>query len=166
MTTEEKAELVAIATKRLAQYRKMQEHINSDVRPRGGIDFQYEPSIALMEIALAALTAEPVAHLYQWAAYITCEGPQSFSEKIEREAPPDWALEEGRAKSHQPLYSSPPDPTIPEGWRLVPIDPTKEMLESVDIGPKTYKALLAAAPPHDSVGRVEGLGFLRYVNGS
>ncbi|QKJ87460.1 hypothetical protein PMPD1_2518 [Paramixta manurensis] len=48
MTESEKAELVEIATKRLAQYRKMNEHKNSNVMPRGGIEFQYEPSIALI----------------------------------------------------------------------------------------------------------------------
>ncbi|QKJ88071.1 hypothetical protein PMPD1_3141 [Paramixta manurensis] len=52
MTESEKAELVEIATKRLAQYRKMNEHKNSNVMPRGGIEFQYEPSIALMETLL------------------------------------------------------------------------------------------------------------------
>jgi len=59
---------------------------------------------AIFEIALSALTAEPVAWDYEWASCITCEGPQNFKRVIEREAPPEWSVDEGQAKNIIPLY--------------------------------------------------------------
>lgn len=58
----------------------------------------------LARIALAAMDSEPVAWDYEWASYITCEGPQDFKRIIEREAPPAWAIEEGQARNIIPLY--------------------------------------------------------------
>lgn len=58
--------------------------------------------LALM--ALAAMDSEPVAWDYEWASCITCEGPQNFNRVIEREAPPEWAVEEGQARNIIPLY--------------------------------------------------------------
>ena len=40
-------------------------------------------------------------------------------------------------------------PSVPDGWRLVPIDPTQNMLDCMDLGSNMlyrYRALLAAAP--------------------
>lgn len=136
MTEQEKAALVEIATKRLAQYRKMQEHQNSDVRPRGGIDFKYEPSIALMEIALAALTAEPVGDFYE-------DGKDNW-----------WQIGPHDKVPHvTPLYTAPPAPAIPDGWRLVPVEPTDAMTESgwdkLNVSGDmncAYEAMIAAAP--------------------
>ncbi|MBZ7340919.1 DUF551 domain-containing protein [Klebsiella grimontii] len=54
--------------------------------------------------ALAAMDSEPVAWDYEWASCITCEGPQNFNRVIEREAPPEWAVEEGQARNIIPLY--------------------------------------------------------------
>ncbi|KFC98290.1 hypothetical protein [Leclercia adecarboxylata] len=72
---------------------------------------------ATYEIALATLTAEPVAWDYEWASCITCEGPQSFKRVIEREAPPEWAIEEGQARNIIPLYPAPPVPAVPDNGR-------------------------------------------------
>lgn len=58
--------------------------------------------------------AEPVAWDYEWASYITCEGPQDFKRVIEREAPPKWAIEEGQARNIIPLYIAPPTPLVPD----------------------------------------------------
>jgi hypothetical protein len=33
-----------------------------------------------------------------------------------------------------PLFTTPPAPAIPEGWQLVPIDPTPEMINAAEIG--------------------------------
>lgn len=60
MTNEEKQALIEVATKRLNQSRKMAEAKKGSVRPRGGIEIDYGINIALMEIALAALTSQPV----------------------------------------------------------------------------------------------------------
>ena len=42
-----------------------------------------------------------------------------------------------------------PAPSVPTGWKLVPIDPTRNMLDIMDLGSNMlyrYRALLAAAP--------------------
>ena len=72
---------------------------------------------ALFEIALASLDAEPVAWDYEWASCVTCEGPQNFKRIIEREAPPEWGIDEGRARNIIPLYATPPAPVVPEEKR-------------------------------------------------
>ena len=64
--------------------------------------------------------------------------------------------------SDRPLYLAPgaqPAPIVPEGWKLVPIEPTYEMLEAgegafvptytdtpVSVPFDVYRAMLAAAP--------------------
>lgn len=62
----------------------------------------------LAEMALTAMDAEPVAWDYEWASYITCEGPQGFKRVIERVAPPAWAIDEGQARNITPLFAAPP----------------------------------------------------------
>lgn len=52
----------------------------------------------------ASTPAAPVAWDYEWASCITCEGSQDFKRIIEREAPPEWAIEEGQARKIIPLY--------------------------------------------------------------
>ncbi len=58
----------------------------------------------LARMALVAMDSEPVAWDYEWASCITCEGPQNFNRVIEREAPPEWAINEGQARNVIPLY--------------------------------------------------------------
>ena len=70
--------------------------------------------LQLAELALAAMDSEPVAWDYEWASCITCEGPQNFNRVIEREAPPDWSIEEGQAKNIIPLYRHAQQPVVPD----------------------------------------------------
>lgn len=49
------------------------------------------------------------------------------------------------------LYTAPPAPAVPDGRKLVPVEPTEEMLraayrESGVYSAKAYRAMLAAAP--------------------
>ncbi len=49
------------------------------------------------------------------------------------------------------LYTAQPAPAVPDGWKLVPVEPTEEMLraayrESGVYSAKAYRAMLAAAP--------------------
>lgn len=90
---------------------------------------------ALRELlALREAGKEPVAWDYEWASCITCDGPQNFKRVIEREAPPEWAIDESQARNIIPLYAAPPL-----------VDGTIEMLAKV----------LANAPlaPSDSQGK-------------
>ncbi len=171
----------------------------------GAVNEDAAMALSAMKLALASLTAEPVAWDYEWASYITCEGPQDFNRIIEREAPPEWAIEEGQARNIIPLYTAPPaqvsvptfeewcertgqkpvgwvrdamkeaydacraamlqgaagnSPAIPDGYALVPVEPTVEMqsaaasairFETTPInklwtGNAVYKAMLAAVP--------------------
>ncbi|MCE9886521.1 hypothetical protein [Obesumbacterium proteus] len=65
-------------------------------------------------LALKQAAKNPVAWDYEWASYITCEGPQDFNRIIERESPPDWAIDEGQARNIIPLYAAPVLPKQPE----------------------------------------------------
>ncbi|QYM99545.1 hypothetical protein K1T36_21000 [Pseudomonas protegens] len=58
-------------------------------------------------------TEEPYAYAYEWATWISTEGPKDFKLFIEREAPPQWAAEEGQAKNIIPLYTRPAEQPEP-----------------------------------------------------
>ncbi len=50
-----------------------------------------------------------------------------------------------------PLYTAPPAPAVPDGWKLVPIDATRAMIDAAqrveeDGYDAMHKAMLAAAP--------------------
>ncbi len=64
--------------------------------------------------------AQPAAWSYEWASCITCEGPQNFKPVIEREAPPQWAINEGQARNVTLLYAAPPAPANlqPVAWEM------------------------------------------------
>lgn len=47
---------------------------------------------------------KPYAYAYEWASWISTEGPRDFHACIEREAPPQWAIDEGQARNVVPLY--------------------------------------------------------------
>ena len=114
-----------------------------------------EEAEELARIALAAMDSEPVAWDYEWASYITCEGPQDFKRIIEREAPPEWAIEEGQARNIIPLYRHAQQPVVPED---IP-DSVYEILCQA-CGGKAWmyeealwnacRAAMLAASPHDT----------------
>lgn len=82
------------------------EHNSRCVRGSVEVDARLFESLImeLQERRKAAMDSEPVAWDYEWASYIACEGPQDFKRIIEREAPPEWAIEEGQARNIIPLY--------------------------------------------------------------
>ena len=66
-------------------------------------------------------------------------------EKDRPEYEPTWRAIEARANGAQPA------PSVPEGWKLVPIEPTPSMAASVELSTANsvsniYRAMLAAAP--------------------
>lgn len=79
-------------------------------------------------LAYEQAAKNPVAWDYEWASYITCEGPQDFNRIIEREAPPNWAIDEGQAKNIIPLYAAPVLPKQPE---LVDLSQQVEILNRI-----------------------------------
>ncbi|WP_145503980.1 hypothetical protein [Yersinia vastinensis] len=92
---------------------------------------------ALARIALSAKQTEPVA--YWNDACDLDDGAFSYAND---------------AGCTRPLYTTPQlnSPEIPEGWKLVPIEPTQNMVDAHIIGmqlagfSRAYRAMLAAAP--------------------
>ncbi|EFV4016993.1 hypothetical protein IG288_002022 [Salmonella enterica] len=101
----------------------------------------------LVRIALASLEAEPIG-------YMNCFTGRVFSLDEQPGADTDTAV-------YEPVYAVPPAPVIPDGYALVPVEPTDEMIEAamncedvlfnsdesfcVQFG-NIYEAMLAAAP--------------------
>lgn len=57
----------------------------------------------------------PYAWSYDWAHCVTCDGPQDFKPVIEREPPPQWAIDDGRVKNLITLYrQTQPAPVVSE----------------------------------------------------
>ncbi|WP_413476010.1 hypothetical protein, partial [Hafnia paralvei] len=89
---------------------------------------EIECVMARQLLAYEQAAKNPVAWDYEWASYITCEGPQDFNRIIEREAPPDWAIDEGQARNIIPLYAAPVLPKQPE---LVDLSQQVEILNRI-----------------------------------
>lgn len=107
----------------------------------------------LARMALAAMDSEPVAWDYEWASRITCEGPQNFNRVIEREAPPEWSIEEGQAKNIiQPYRHAQPAPERDQIRREHAEWSQATFGDAGPIGPLKHlskEALEAAAEPVD-----------------
>lgn len=98
----------------------------------------HSPHAQMAKIALAALTANP-------RGYIDAGTP---SDEI------NILTENKILKTDIALYTAPPASVlrVPEGWKLVPADPTDAMIVAVSKGlaerikPSRYRAMLAASP--------------------
>ena len=79
---------------------------------------------------------------------------QSFTDREWRAESATWAAAWKAAKRHE--AQAQPAPSIPEGWKLVPIEPTQEMRDAWELAPVceyadavfrcAYREMLAAAP--------------------
>ncbi|EKN6391123.1 hypothetical protein WFQ12_21840 [Yersinia enterocolitica] len=103
---------------------------------------------ALAQIALAAKRAEPVGYL-----------EQNHLDYLRSGSDADIWPEGGAGDI--PVYLAPQlnSPEIPEGWKLVPIEPTRQMMSQghfamggTDRGKfmRIYQAMLAAAPEKEN----------------
>ena len=85
----------------------------------------YDAMMDRVQAAIAALeaeTGEPVAWIDpRDLAVLTCHGVKEFG-------PMRYAGVSGaqNSKATTPLYTAPP-PAVPQGWKLVPIEPTEAM---------------------------------------
>lgn len=98
-----------------------------------------EESQQLARMALAALDTEPVGEFYE-------------------DCPLNWyQISDGdRVPAHRriPLYRHAQQPVVPDGYVMVPKEPTEEMLqasyrEAAVYSPTAYRAMIAAAPHED-----------------
>lgn len=104
----------------------------------------------LARIALASLEAEPIGYMNRFTGRV-------FSLDEQPGADTDTAV-------YEPVYAAPPAPVVPDGYALVPVEPTDEMIAAamncedvlfnsdesfcVQFG-NIYEAMLAAAPQHE-----------------
>lgn len=97
-------------------------------------------NLKLAEIALAALTAEPVRYLNKFSG--TCVTLEQHSNAAD-----DVAV-------YIPLYAAPPAPVVPGDWVMVPKEPTRQMMaqghfamKGTDRGKfrRIYQAMITAA---------------------
>ena len=49
--------------------------------------------------------APPVYYEFEWASAITADGPQNFKVCIERDPPPEWAVESGQGRNVRKLFT-------------------------------------------------------------
>ncbi|MCX0005653.1 DUF551 domain-containing protein [Salmonella enterica] len=101
----------------------------------------------MARIALASLEAEPIGYMNRFTGRV-------FSLDEQPGADTDTAV-------YEPVYAAPPAPVVPDGYALVPVEPTDEMIAAamncedvlfnsdesfcVQFG-NIYEAMLAAAP--------------------
>ncbi|EAR6663080.1 Eaa protein [Salmonella enterica] len=101
----------------------------------------------LARIALASLEAEPIGYMNRFTGRV-------FSLDEQPGADTDTDV-------YEPVYAAPPAPVVPDGYALVPVEPTDEMIAAamncedvmfnsdesfcVQFG-NIYEAMLAAAP--------------------
>ena len=114
--------------------------------------------LELARIALAALTTEPVAYMYKDKLHT--DPRFSLHTRFS-----NWSQEDINEYeiTEIPLYAAPPAPVVPDGYALVPVEPTAEMIEATFAGEmelqsvqhqirnrerraQYYRAMLAAAP--------------------
>ncbi|GEM_PF-3514636 len=117
-TEEQRKALIEVARKRLGQYQEMNEAQKASVGPRGGIEIDYDVNIALMEIALASLTADPVAMRYRLAPphMRMPDGSPFYGDwKL---VPDAEAANPGANYERVNLYAAPPAPALrlPDGF--------------------------------------------------
>ncbi|EAV2866101.1 hypothetical protein EZ472_17305 [Salmonella enterica] len=108
----------------------------------------------LVRIALASLEAEPIGYIHV-KALNDMRDRSSLLGRV-------WVDDTGSGDC-VPLYATPPATVVPEGYTLVPVEPTDEMIAAamncedvvfnsdesfcVQFG-NIYEAMLAAAPQH------------------
>ncbi|ELQ6126721.1 hypothetical protein R2255_003753 [Cronobacter dublinensis] len=116
----------------------------------GGFNFNEVEAISAELLALRKERdrAEPVA-------WLVC-GSKTYKDRTAstREVAEQAVKDRNDGSGIKPLYTVPPAPVVPEGWKLVPVEPTKEMVAKMryhnggyDKHIKNgYAAMLAAAP--------------------
>ncbi len=128
------------------------------------VDRQQQLDTALVRVAelearlMELEKQEPVAWLYRG----TDMGDQLSFLCLNHYWRPKYSIKEHDYIKGVPLYAAPPaqaQHSVPEGWRLVPLEPTGEMIAAANANPNRhkegvgheYRAMLAAAPGKEGV---------------
>ena len=90
--------------------------------------------------------SRPFAWHYDWASYVTCEGPKNFEPCFGYEAPPDWGISDGRVKNLVPLYARPDESDRLE-WMARGAVMSSEQLSDIakSLSPKSSELIKSAA---------------------
>ncbi|WP_208951682.1 hypothetical protein [Rahnella sp. ChDrAdgB13] len=94
-------------------------------------EFAEEQAAAFDElIAIREAKGEqvPFAFAYRYAGCETTSGFEDWRNELSRERPADWMIETGKVTGLIELFTTPVFPVVPEGWQLVPIEPTESMV--------------------------------------
>lgn len=108
----------------------------------GAVNEDAANALAAMKLALASLEAEPVAWLLSGGGAknnVSFDSGNAYADPL---------------REVTPLYTVPPAPVVPNGWVMVPVAPTEEMLAELCLVKgwtdralnARYQAMLAAAP--------------------
>lgn len=107
------------------------------------------PALAAQSQGAQAL---PYAYHYEWADCVTTDGPQGFKWKFDKEAPPEWAVQDGQCRNVIPLAIAAQQAAAPGSLDLMNademaalrrFDETCQDGEGYDV-PKTMMQRLAA----------------------
>lgn len=77
---------------------------------------------------LAPKDITPFAYAYQYAGCETTSGFEDWRNELSRVRPAEWMLETGKVTGLIELFTTQQMPVAPEGWQLVPIEPTESMV--------------------------------------
>lgn len=114
-------------------------------------------AIEACRAALAAPAAVPVAWSYDW---IGSEHNPHFmvagevADGLRLGNPPLLGPDSART-NWTPLYAAPAAPSVPPGWKLVPVEPTDAMVDATHHGQPVsdiWRDMLAAAPTDGGQG--------------
>lgn len=136
MTKFTKEQLIAHITPKLARI-KLHPQLNDNLRNEALMNKR------VLEIALAALTAEPVGFIARH------KETGKFGSYLHPKA--DWFKNDDYEV--MTAYTAPPASVVPEGWTLAPIEPTSRMYDAGDrqlTTKQVWDAMLAAAPQQEA----------------
>lgn len=146
MTTFTKEQLIEHITRQLDMYRRLIK-----AQPLGDNTYNRK-TISAMEIALASLTAEPLyGGLLQGSQPVS--EPYKLKDAVADIRNSGVEIDADKIKAERDAINS---PVIPDGWKLVPIEPTAAMFHAFndcDYGRKSmrerYIQMIEAAPAQE-----------------
>lgn len=144
-------EILKRAAELLRNYVNTYPQVSED--ESGGYCSEEDAEMDGVAMALDALREElarqePVAKVHSDGYWTTAADGRAFSDRVQREATVN-------------VYAAPQPAQVPDGWRLVPVEPTDDMCEAawdsdaadyvgehkrIHSASMAYKAMLSAAP--------------------
>lgn len=137
-TEEQRKALIEFTKQRIEALRfSIKQHAFESIRK------PLQSELAVAEIAMAALTARPVGTIRIEMDWNTHRNVATLDMRDD--------LVAADMRTGDKLYTAPPvaAPAVPDGWKLVPVEPTAAMYDAGDhqlATKQVWDAMLAAAP--------------------